>query len=452
MKLDFSLEKEGIKVKHEGSDYRLSYPKEIWRKYPKKSKQFLFDNLAHLLTINSALVKGEEQVEYNTSFPLFKSFFDKVVLNSLPHAVDDYPVSTFEMMKQFFNTEYNFKDLRVKRPFYRGKSSGKKKERAIISLSCGKDSLLSLGLARELGLEPIGVYINDTVSPPENKIKLEFLGKIARESGLRLFKVANEMEKLNDFETWGKEESCVGYTHMMTGFSLMVLPFNYYFNAGYTVVGNQANMNFKFLNADGFWTYPSFDQSRKWMKQQNIMLGLMTEDRVKLVSLIEGLTNLAIMKILHGRYKNLGKYQVSCDCLDYSVEKRWCHDCNKCCRLYLMMKAVGAETKTVGFHKDLLKKEYEKHYSLFGGKEVDAHEKSVEAREEQLFCFYLAEQRGVKGELVELFREKFSAEAEKRVEELRKKFLGVGGMSSVPGELKEKLRGILEEELGSQKI
>lgn len=443
MRLNFFQENYGIKVKHKGRSYRLIYPEKIWKKYPSYGKDFLFDNLAHLLTINSALVKGDNLVEYNTSLPLFKSFFDKVVLNSLPHAVDDYKVSTFKAIKQFLNTRFEFKDLKVKKPFYEGSNNSK----AIISLSCGKDSLLSLGLAKELELSPVGIYINDTVSPPENKIKLNFLDRIAKEHGVKIFKVTNELEKLNDFETWGKDETCVGYTHMLTGFSLMALPFNYYFKAGYIVVGNQANMNFGFRNKDGFWTYPAFDQTRKWMKQQNIMLGLMTGGRVKLMSLIEPLTNIAIMKILHGRYKELGKYEISCDCLDYSEERRWCHDCNKCCRLFLMMKAVGADVKTVGFHADLLKKKFKEHYTLLKGSKVDAYEKSKEARDEQLFSFYLAYKKGVKGELMELFRKKYLSEAKGRENELHKKFFNVGEMSSVPEKLRGRLKGILEEEL-----
>ena len=444
MKLNFSQEGYGIKVKHEGRNYRLIYPGKIWERYPSQSKDFLFDNLAHLLTINSVLVKEEDLVEYNTSLPLFKSFFDKVVLKSLPHAIEDYKISTFEMMKRFLNTSYRFKDLKVKKPFYEGVNGGN----AIISLSCGKDSLLSLGLAKELGLNPVGIYINDTVSPPENKLKLNFLEHISRKFGVKIFNVVNEIEKLNDFETWNKDETCVGYTHMLTGFSLMALPFNHYLKARYVVVGNQANMNFGFRNKDGFWTYPAFDQTREWMKQQNIMLGLMTGDRVKLMSLIEPLTNIAIMKILHGRYKELGKYEISCDCLDYSEERRWCHDCNKCCRLFLMMKAVGADVEGVGFHSDLLKKKFKKYYVLFEGSRVDCYEKSSEARDVQLFSFYLAYKQGVKGELVELFKKKFLSEAKGREDELYKKFFGIGDMSSVPMDLRERLGRILEEELG----
>lgn len=448
MELNFSQKEEGIEAEHEGKKYCLRYPEGMWKNYPRKSRDFLFDNLSHLLTINTPLMKEEKEVQYNTFFPLFRGFFSQIVLNSLPHAVEDYAVSAGKMIKKFLNIDYRFKDWKVKAPFY----DGDKEEKAVVALSCGKDSLCSLGLARELGLEPIGVYINDTVSPPENKLKIEFLEKIEKELGVKIFKVVNEIEKLNDFETWGKDETCIGYTHMMTGFSLIVLPFNHHFKAKYTIVGNQANMNFRFMGSDGFLSYPSFDQSREGMKQQNIMIGLATKGKVKVVSLIEGLTNLAIMKLLHGKYKELGKYEISCDSLDFCDEKRWCHDCNKCCRLYLMMKALGAEVESVGFHTNLLQRKFRKNYALFGGSGVDAYEKSKEARDEQLLSFYLAYQRGAEGGLMKLFEKDFLKEAEKRERELKEKFFGLGEMTSVPPELQIKLRKILEKELSDEKM
>lgn len=109
-----------------------------------------------------------------------------------------------------------------------------------------------------------------------------------------------------------------------------------------------------------------------------------------------------------------------------------------------MLKAVGGDVKKVGFHEDLLKRKFKKYYVLFGGKEVDCYEKSKEARDEQLFSFYLGYKRGVKGELMRLFEREFYGEARRREKELYEKFFGVGEITSVPEELKGRLRRILE--------
>jgi 7-cyano-7-deazaguanine synthase in queuosine biosynthesis len=320
-------------------------------------------------------------------------------------------------------------------------------ERAILSLSCGKDSLLSLGVCDEIGLNPISIYINDTVSPPENKIKTKFVKKIAKEFGFKFFIVKNEIEKLNDFEFWDKDESCIGYTHMVTGFCFISLPFSHYYKAKYIVVGNQQNMNFKFCNKNGFLTYPAFDQTRRWMKQQDIMIKIMTSGKVSVMSVIEPLTNIAIVRILHKRYEKLGKYEVSCDCLDASLEKRWCHNCSKCARLSLLMRANGISLERVGFKRNLLDKKHKNLYCLFDGKEIDCYEKSREARDEQLLAFYMAYRNNQRGYLIDLFKKKFLEEAKSREDHLFKKFFSIHKSITMPKKIEKRVLSIFREEL-----
>ena len=252
MKLVCKSHERGITLTLSGrrkKKFSLVYPKDIWKRYPKRVKEILVDNLAHLLTINLPLIAGKTELEYNTSVPLFKSFFSTVVINSLPHAVEDYKAPTDQTIKRFLNVDYKFKDFNVK--FFPYEPIGKidaelteQDERSIIPFSCGKDSMLSLAVCDELGLNPIPVYVNDTLCPKENKLKMKFGKKISKQFGLKFFVVRNEIERLNDFEFWNKGETCVGYSHMMSGFCLIALPFVHRFRAKYIVVGNQQNMNF----------------------------------------------------------------------------------------------------------------------------------------------------------------------------------------------------------------
>ena len=174
------------------------------------------------------LVSRIKSVDYNTSPPLFNSFFRNMAISNIPSAVEDYRPSTSDTIKQFLNIRYSFQNSRIKRPYYEGRV---KKKKTIIPLSMGKDSLLTLAVSKEIGLAPVCVYINDTVSPAENRLKLNFLKKIGREFGLKVFAVVNEIENLNDFEYWNKGESCIGYSHMICGFCFVVLPVSHYFQA-----------------------------------------------------------------------------------------------------------------------------------------------------------------------------------------------------------------------------
>jgi len=438
MKLDSIETKNGIKVRFEKNNYRLEYPEKIWKRYP--LKDVLQDNLTHLLTINFPLVAGINKLKYNTALPLFKSFFDKMVMSGIPHAVEGYKIKTEDMLKQFMNIKYVFSDSDAKFPDYCQKNN----ERAVVSFSSGKDSLLSLALANEIGLNPVPIYIDDTVSASENKIKRTYVKKIAEEFKLKSYIIKNEIEKLNDFETWDEPESCLGYTHLLTSFCFISLPVSHYYKSKYIIIGNENNLNYSFMNSDGFITVPSFDQTRKWMAQQNLMIKLMTDNSTSIVSLIEPLTNLGIIKILFNRYPEYAKYMMSCYGLDASNEKRWCHDCAICANSYLLLSAVGDVSK-VGFKENMFDRRFKKKFALFGG--GDIYDKAPECRDEDLYAFYLAYKRGAKGYLIDKFKSKFLKEAIEREDELYKKFFSLHKATTIPPRIKKKVFDIYEEEL-----
>ena len=70
------------------------------------------------------------------------------------------------------------------------------------------------------------------------------------------------------------------------------------------------------------------------------------------------------------------------------------------------------------------------------------------ARDEQLFAFYSAVKKGVKGDLIDEFKgSKFFIEAKEREDELFKTFCSIYDSISVPKELKEEIISIYKEEL-----
>lgn len=442
MFLKFSLEKNGIFAKNKKINVKLKYPGEIFEKYP--CKKPLLDNLAQLLTISMPFVSGIKKIEYNTAKPLFQKEFRKMILGSLPSTVECYKNENIsKQTKQFNETKYVFSENKIKIPKYGGFLG----ERAIVSFSCGKDSLLSLAVCQELGLNPVATYINDTVSPEENKMKIINTKKIAKESGVGYEIITNEFEKLNDFETWGgTEETCLGYMHMMTGFCMIALPVMDWYKARYVVLGNQQDMNFKFKCKDGFYCYPSYDQHTGWTKIQTKMLRKFTANQGHAMSVIEPLTNISIMKILLGRYFKIGKHIVSCDDFDVSGGKRWCQNCSKCARLSLFTKANGNEPKKIGL-KMMLDKKHWTHYNLFQRKDADNYERSKESIEQQLLAFYLAYRNGARGYMIDLFKKQYLAEAIKKEDYLHKKFFKIYNPGTVPPVLKKELIKIYKEEL-----
>ncbi|MFO8015544.1 MAG: hypothetical protein R6U32_00410, partial [Candidatus Woesearchaeota archaeon] len=308
MRIDHRVTEKGISIRHGRKTFRLVYPDSVWSSYPSGMKKILVDNLLYLCTINMPSVCGEKEMHYDTSTPFFYSSFRDMVAGGIPHSVEDYDIATGEALRNFFNTSYVFSGGDARIPphaghhgggRYRGRdryhcrgrmagaAGGSDMGSAIVPFSCGKDSLLTLAVCDEIGLEPRAVYVNDTVSPSENRIKLRHGRTISRRFGFPYHIVRNEIEQLNDFDYWGAEETCVNYTHMMTNFCFITLPFMHRFGAGHVALGNQKDMDFGFINKDGYSTLPSFDQSSAWTRQQDMMVRSMTGGKGRVVSVIE---------------------------------------------------------------------------------------------------------------------------------------------------------------------
>lgn len=447
LNIESRIKANGISLKVKGESFNLIYPKKIWKAYPQKQKVFLNDNLVYLLTINIPFVAPVDTIKYkNISLPYLKPYIDALTIDGIPSAVHNYEDSTFKILKDFNDYNYIFKDKKVKLP------SNKKplevdEETAIVPLSFGKDSLTTLGILKEAGIKPICIYINDTESPSENKIKLKMAKRFPKEQNIKVYTITNEIEKLNDFELWDTKEGCLGYMHMIMGFCLMLMPFARYFKAKYIVLGNQQDMNFSFINKDSFLTYPAPDQTHRWLTNMSRMVKEITPGNIQITSVIEPLVNITLMGLLHNRYPDLGQYEVSCDCLDASNEPRWCHNCSKCARLGLFMKAWGIDTSYCGFKHDLLEMEHKKLYSLFGGKKTDQYEESKEAKEQQFLAFYLACKRGERGELIDYFKKNFLSKDKNKVEKLKDKYLKIYDIIDMSEVLKKKVRAIFKEQL-----
>ncbi len=432
----------GLAVHFHDKTYDLIFPKNKWDLLPTELKDFFAQEFGFISTATMPLISEINNIRYNTPSPLFENELKEIILHQIPGIADDYEFDTQQTIDRFKNIHYSFTETSTINP------QTNVDDGAIVLLSCGKDSLLTLEFARELDIDITPIHINDTTTPYENSISLETVKKIEKSSDISIEIITNNIEKLNDFETWNKPPSCLGYSHMMTGFCFLALPFLHN-NASMVLLGNQQNMNFSFRTNQGYIGYPSFDQTTKARHQQEKKLKLLNK-RLRVLSLVEPLTDIAEVKILFSRYPELAKYQFSCNCLDGSNGKRWCHSCNKCARLSIFMLAHGFDVKSVGMDS-MLSKRFIDYYTLFGlNPEIDRYEKSTEARDQQLLAFYMAYKNGVKGQLIELFKTRFLADAVAREDELREKSFKIY-KTDLPGNLRTKLHGIIKEELNELK-
>jgi len=442
MELNFSFSQKGIKLDSEKGSFMLEYPQKIWKYLSIAEKESFLDNFAYLNTVVMPLISENNEIIYNTGKPFFKKEVDDSIIRDIPSAVDEYNGSTEEMTKKFKKTKYSFAKGKPKEPVFNSKTNG----RAVIPFSCGKDSLLTLAVCDEIGLDPIPVYINDTVSPSENKLKLKFIEKIAKQKRFSFVVVKNELEKLNDFDFWDKPEADIGYSHMIMSFCFISLPIAKFYNAGYVILGNERDLNDTFVTNDGVKCYPSFDQSIQGTKRLNTIIGKATKRKAKVTSLISPLYDLAIVKILNERYPDFAKFQSSCPGLDASKENRWCCDCSDCARFYVYMLANRLSPRTIGIKKNMLEKRFLKHHTLFNKNEKGRYEKAS-GDEQMKFAYYLAYKNGARGHIIDLFKKKYLGEVKANEDMLYKKYFGIHSDKLIPKELRKRVISIYKEHL-----
>lgn len=428
----------GLAINFQGKKYTLFFPKKKWCALPPQLIKFFTQEFGFISTATMPLVAEIQKIDYNTSTPLFQDKIKEIILHQIPGIADDYSLDTQSTIQRFKNIQYSFigpSHLNAEANAHDG---------AILLLSCGKDSLLTLGLAQEIDLNVTPIYINDTTTPYENQVAIDTIKKIAKHQNITIEIVTNNIEKLNDFEEWNKPPTCLGYTHMITAFCFLTIPFLHN-DASMVLLGNQQNMNFSFRTKQDYIGYGSYDQTTIARHTQEQMLKHLNT-QYQVISLVEPLTDIAEIKILFSRYPEIAKYQFSCNCLHGTNQKRWCYACNKCARLGIFLLAHGIQLKNVGM-KNMLSRRFKDYYTLFGlNPKIDRYDKSIEARDQQLLAFYMAYKNGSKGQLIDLFKKNFLLEAIAREDELRKKFFKIY-KTDIPNNLQTKLYSILKEEL-----
>ncbi len=390
------------------------------------------ENLLYLLTAPKCL---ERRLSFDQKV-FFENLIDKGIYKELPLVADELDCSTKSLVDSFNRRRVFFKHKDKPKISLRAPSP----DDALIGMSFGKDSLLSYGLAKELGMHVTLVFFNDTeeVDRNEYRHKLSIIRRFKQMLGEDVIFVRDNTDRLFNRGSYMYHEFI--RTNAMLSYTLEVLPIAHNVDAKYLIMGNEQNFNDSFMNKDGYRAYPSYDQTSEYMYLSNLSLERFGTG-FRVVSLIEPIYNIVEYKMLNERYKKLLPFLMSCG---GNRKGRWCYKCPMCAKNYLYSKAVGVDPKKAGFQIDFFSKEFKRYYPLFS-KPGRAYEKPRAVRDEQLFAFYLAHKRGVRGDLLELFKKSFLDEAKSREDELFKKFFGIHRSLSMPAKLSSKIGSIIKE-------
>jgi len=445
IKIDYRIKRNNFKIKIlDKLEYSIEYPKGILENLSEETKKSLADNFIYSRTAPLASLSNDTLI-YHTDKPLLKNFIDYGVIKDLPRFSFLVKKDIKDLLKNFQKTKRIFKDIRpAKRCLPDKKTSSKK---AILSMSFGKDSLLSYALAKEIGLKLRLVFTTDMekYNPGEFRIKKRIIKSFLKEQKEDVLLLRDDTDNIFRNKIIMKNISELDGTNAILAFALEFLPLAYDHLAKYIIFGNEKNLDDFFIDKNGYKVYPSYDQSSIYMNKENLYFKKLTNDNIQVISLVKPLYNIAEIKILYNRYPKLLKYLMSC-CSKKLKNERWCYDCPDCTKLYLYAAATGNPRK-LGMVKNMFEEKYKKYYPLFTSKIKRIYERPRQVREEQLLAFLLAYRNGFKGKLIDLFKKRYLNEAQKREKELRRKFFGINKITLIPKELKNKVLKIYHEEL-----
>jgi len=435
----------GVEIRFRGSKYVIEYPDEIWKEYPQEARDVLFDNLVYAETIHLPLTHKTGEIVYDTPPPYFQTYFFQNMVMDLPSCADVDGTSTAELLKAFMNTTVSFSEQEIKFPDHVEET---REDSSVVSISFGKDSLLTWAVCREMGMNPQLCYVVEPLLTYEEKHKMVLAEEFHKEFGVKLNKISHSAGKLRDGIMLGLGKTEIGWGLQSTEYALMILPVAHRYGARYILLGNEQSCAEYYHDKEGFVCYPAYDQSHIWTKQIDSMTRQMTGGGVRYMSVIEPLNDIAVVYALYKRYPEVAKYHMSCFVeTEAGRDHRWCLDCSVCSKMYLLIVASGFDPATVGLTRNMLTRECKDYYSLFGGSSVNTYALTGRGRDEQLFGFYLAWKNGDRSDLVQEFKDRFLDEARDREDELYKTFFGLHESITMPKHINEKATSIYKEVL-----
>lgn len=392
----------GFALKVLGKNYDTVYPKGVWQSVPPILRQVLLENIAlaetHWLPL---ILQGYDGVSYNTPQPFFESLLFKNQLYDLLFSEGVDQAKPLAYLKRFYNLENTFSRQSATNLdslfFPRFKNN---QPTAIIPFTFGKESLLLVPLCLELGIKPVLVYIQEPSQPYEEKYKLKKLEEFRKKYQLEFHFVKHQPGLFRYGKAFNaKFISELGWGTQVTLITLLAMPFVYRYGAQYIFFGNEFSNN-EVKMENGWKVYSCYDQIQAITGAQNNMVNYLTNGQCQLNGVLEPLEEINIFYMLHHRYPDFGRYQFSCFA-DYPLYggSQWCHRCYKCTRLFLFARALGINTRELGFKKDLLEDVKVWHHYFGGPHRTGSYD-------ELDFCFYNLYLQGNQSACVKLFAKK----------------------------------------------
>ncbi len=434
----------GIEIQLNENKFPIVYPKKIWAKFPVNLKKILRDNLAYSSTLFVPQMLNLRDIEYKTNRPLSETFLYKNGIYDMPISAIADGKKSIDYIRRFFNTRPTFQSDHILAPEFIDNREEKSKK-IIIPFSFGKESLLTYSVAKDIGLDPVLVYVIEPSHTYEHFHKRKLIKLFEREFNIKIQTVFYNPGIFRYGKLWNLKTD-LGWGLHTTDYSILLLPFLYYFGANLIAFGNEPSCNDYFYTQNLLTYKAAYDQHSDWISQQSLLSTMLLGKKVQATSFVEPVYEIAETKILQGRYPDIGKYQMSCEVKTLAGKiNRWCQNCTKCSYMYVLLTAFGTDPKKVGFTQNLLDKNHKDLYEYFFN--YDADNPEYGSQEELGLAFYLTYLRNEKDYSVIKFEKKLLKKFMKSKKKLFQDFLSPQNSKTIPAYLKKKVLQIYSKEL-----
>lgn len=445
--VDVQLSSHGFTVYLNNEKHPVSYPPQVWQAFPEKLRQPYAEYIAFMTSVHFSFRKSTF-IKYLFPLPLAEPLFYYGLMMAAPENLLDFDntLKTTDYLRIIFNSFYNTSFTGHTRPLERiTTASLSHKQVAIVPFTFGKDSLLTYAVCKELGIQPIPIFFVEPHKIYENQHRERLAPEFKKEFGTEVYLFSVPLPQLKQ-----RRGLWWGWDIFLTQYTFFLIPFIYYHKARYFFWSNEQDRNIFRPDNEGFIFNPTFDQSARWMQVLNTGLRFFGCE-TNLGSLLEPLTELGVHYVLHHRYPNVGKYQTSCEGeATNSQIKRWCGQCLACSEDYIYLLATGVAPERVAFKDNLLSRHKKYLFYIFKDKKHQSRNGWDTFRyfwEEQLYAFYLAYRRGVRGGLMDDFAQKYLLKTKKKSHFYQKTYLSLSSNITIPQELSGKLTSIYKSEL-----
>ncbi len=442
-----------VKSKQLAHDLHLDYPSPIWKSYPKDNKVKLIDNTTYIFTAHlPLLLKGNIRLEYNTGYPQSYSWANHSFMRNLPaywYLFNQRKgTGVTPILKTLLNSNAIFSQTKDVPPLFPASID----ENVIIPFTFGKDSFLTYHLSKSLGLHPVLIFFEDPVDEGYEGYHKKLLFKqFNQKFKEKTYFLQNPLGSLRE-----KGDGWYGWELAITSWTLLCLPFAYYFKSGYIIFSNEKSVNTFFYDKNGYKIATEFEQSDKAVEELSLLTQALTEGEVYTTTFLQGLNDLAILGILKQNYfEKTFPYLMSCwSETEAGKDKRWCGACSKCARIFLYLVANGIDPiSNCGYQDNMLELPYKPFYHIFGESlKTSGWDLFAVNTDEMALSFYLAYLRGYNYPLIKKFmRTEYAHYVHKNFIRLVEEYYSLHPEIITPPQWKKRIDKIMTKALGKIK-